>query len=1157
MKNLTQRLGGVLFVLTVTIFASAQRAKNVFEIVQRRDVKIDQIELLAKKYFDSVGTERGTGYKQYQRWLYEVRFHLDDQGFQRTEDYDGNTYEAYKAANKRTIKSSVNLGTASLADPWTEKGPYSWNRTAGWNPGVGRITAIAVHPLDTNLIYVATPGGGIWKTTNFGSTWQPLTDAVASWMTMYSVAVDPTNKNVVYAGNNAGTLIKSTDGGASWTSVGRYMSGTVSKILINPTNTSNIFAAAQNGIFRSTDAGINWTKVYSGSTEDIEFLPGNTNIMIGTGAFSPSVVRSTDNGVTWVGLTATEGITNSARSLVAVSAKDPNRVYVSQAYGNEFGRLYVSTDGGATFTTSITGSSAGCTNFFGYETTGCGVGGQAGYDMALTADPSDANVVYIGGIIVFKSTDGGKTFAAQTAWSYPNSIGYNHADVHVLEMVGRTVYSGSDGGIYYSRDNGDNWTDISRGLGIRQFYRIASSATNSQLFTGGAQDNGSSAYNGSSWIDWLGADGMDGMINPTNEKMMWGTSQYGQVYRTTNGGSSYTTLTKPSAGEWVTPLVYHTKTNVIYGGWTGVYKSVDNGDNWISVSGANIPSTITALAVAPSNENFIYASKSTNLFITTNGGTTWSTTSLPSTINAIAVSPSAPHKVWVVCNSTSNRVFASVDSGKTFTNISGNLPALVARSIAVDNDAEESIYVGMNVGVYYLNNTTTTWADISNNLPKVPINDIDIQKSGSILRVGTYGRGVWERSLLGTQQTQATCNAATNLRTVSTTSTTANLAWDAASGASSYKVEYKLSSASTWTVASDTCSSTSISISNLSSNSIYDWRVTTNCTATSSSYATAQFQTAIAITAPATVSPSNITYNKASISWSAVSGATQYEVDYRTVGSATWTTLRAATSSTSDSLTALSASTQYEVRVNASNSTCTSAFTAATFTTAAMPVITDIYETNNTSKQSKAIGINQQINALINNNTDEDWFKFSTTKASILSISLTQLPADFDLYLYDRNMRLIGSALQTGNNDDVVSYNNTIAKNSFFVRIVGKNRAFDANNYYKLLVAETAPAAASTSGTSNVAENSITDAVSLYPNPASTQFSVVFNSTSEGPATLEITNAGGAIQKKVSMQVLRGQNRIDSNVAELKAGVYMIRISGNNVNIQKQLLIVK
>ncbi len=324
------------------------------------------------------------------------------------------------------------LPNSTEAANWTELGPTTWNRTSSWNPGTGRLTAIAIHPSNESVIYVGSPGGGLWKSINAGANWQPLTDNNSTWMSIFALTIDPVDQNIVYAGTSGSAgLLKSTNAGATWANAGSGPSGTIRKILIHPTTTNIVFAAATNGIWRSTNAGTSWTQVHSGSKEDIEFKPDNLNIMYASGN---DVYRSTDNGVTWTQAGVAEGITNTGRTLVAVSPANPNYVYAVQASGSLFGRMYKSTDAGLTFTTTVVGNPASGTNYFGYETTGTGTGGQATYDMAMDVSPTNASEVYIAGIICWKSVNEGTSFTAITAWSLPNSIGYNHADVHGLVL---------------------------------------------------------------------------------------------------------------------------------------------------------------------------------------------------------------------------------------------------------------------------------------------------------------------------------------------------------------------------------------------------------------------------------------------------------------------------------------------------------------------------------------------------------------------------------------------------------------------------------------------------------------------------------------------------------------------------------------------------
>jgi hypothetical protein len=728
-----------LLLLTFTAISVISNAQlTVYELMERTDISLQAAERIANRHFDTAGTGRGTGYKQFQRWLYERKFHIDESG----------TYHSPQTEWNRYQQSQTFMGTnRTEAGSWTELGPWGWNRTSGWNPGTGRISAMAIHPVNENIIYVGSPGGGIWKSVNGGLNWAPLSDNNSSWMSVFALTIDPANQNIVYAGMSGSVgIIKSTNAGGTWTAAGAGPSGTVRKILIHPFNSSIVFAAATNGIWRSVNAGTSWTQVHSISKEDIEFKPDDANIMYATGN---DVYRSTDNGLTWSAVGNAQGITNTGRTLVSVTPANPNYVYIAQASGSIFGRMYKSTDAGLSFITTVVGNSTSGTNYFGYETNGTGTSGQASYDMAMDVSPTNAAEVHIAGIICWKSTNEANSFTATTAWSLPNATGYNHADVHGLFFVNNNLYSISDGGIYKSINNAEDWTDLSAGLGIRQFYRIASSKTNTTVITGGAQDNGSVAKQASgTWVDWLGADGMEGLVSPTNHLNLWGTSQNGSLYRSTNGGNSYSGLGRPSAGQWVTPIAIHpTNETILYGGWTGVYKSTNSGTSWTNISSGTISSTLADLAVAPSNPNYIYASTGTTLYVTTDDGATWTTRTAPATINDIAVDPTNPSKIWIACNSTTNRVMVSTDLGATFTNVSSNLPAIVARTVVVDDNTPRGIYVGLNIGVYYKTETDLNWTNFSDNLPLVAINELEIQKQAQKIRVATYGRGVWESPL--------------------------------------------------------------------------------------------------------------------------------------------------------------------------------------------------------------------------------------------------------------------------------------------------------------------------------------------------------------------------------------------------------------------------
>ena len=911
----TAALAGALLVS-----AETHAQTDIFRLMERTDLRMDEVEAKAAQIFSVTGTGQGSGFKQYQRWLYERKFHLDANGyFIPAENEDRAYHDALRGMGIR-LRS---------AKQWSELGPNYWSRTSGWNPGVGRLTSLAVHPSDTTTIYVTSPGGGIWKSTNSGNSWTPLIDFVnSSWMNLFHIVIDPNNTSTLYASLSSGGVLKSTNGGTSWAATGTGPSSS-RQVKVHPGNSSIVFAAATNGLWRSTDGGSTWTRVETAHKEDIEFMPGNPDIMYASGSSGTSCVwRSTNNGVSWTAITSTSGITNSGRTLIAVSAANPALVYAVQANGSEFGRLYRSTDTGKTFTTRVTGSPASGTNYFGYETTGTGTGGQATYDMAICVNPLNANEVHIAGIICWVSTNGGTSFTAETAWSLPNSVGYNHADVHALEWVKGTIYSGSDGGIYKSINRGGDWTDLSAGLGIRQFYRISCAKTDANVIVTGAQDNGSSFRRSTgAWVDWLGADGMDNVISPTNAAVSIGTSQYGSIYKTTNSGGSYSNLTRPNTGNWVTPLVGHpTSADTIWGGWTGVFRSSNGGTSWTNIASGVISVTVDVLEVSKANTRYIWATKGSTIYRTTNGGSSWSTLTAPSTVTSIYASKYDANRIWITCNSSTNRVYRSNDGGSTWINLSTGLPSVSARSVVVDEDAHQTVYVGMNIGVYYRDTLTNTWTEHGSGLPLVAINEVEIQKSGNKLRVATYGRGVWESDL---QNITFTCNAPSGLSASSITSSSASLSWSAVTGAASYKVDYKLSSDTTWTVIQSATTSTSVSLSGLSAAVAYDWRVRTNCSSGSSSFTASSFNTLSSCGTPGSLAAGTTTAGVATLSWSAVSGASSYSVDYKTKASGTWNST-AGSGTNSFTISGLSAGS-YDWRVRANCSSGSSSWVSSDF----------------------------------------------------------------------------------------------------------------------------------------------------------------------------------------------------------------------------------
>ncbi|MCU0428907.1 MAG: T9SS type A sorting domain-containing protein [Cytophagaceae bacterium] len=730
----TKLLPIILMLLVASLYG-----QRWVELMNEENVNYYKVKEEAEKYFKENGTDKGSGYKQYKRWEYEMLRKMDKDGYilkEASDDWSGfKKYEARMAASK------LSRTAQNTQSNWVELGPDRKNPTSGWNPGVGRVTCVAVNPSNQNVLYVGSPGGGCWKSINGGLTWASLTDNLP-FMKIYSISLVPSNPNIVYMGTDNGLIMKSTDAGATWVNVYNDASAwRISKILIHPTQANTVLAATSAGVIRSTNGGTSWVLVSANFAEDLEFKPGNPSVVYGSG--NSGFLKSTNGGVSFTVLS----LPSFDRTLLAVTPANPEYVYLVQARGSEFGALYFSDNSGQSFATQITGSSAAGTNFFGYESSGTGTGGQAWYDMAICASPTNASEIIIAGIICWKSTNKGLSFSPLTEWFFPNSLSYNHADVHALEYVGSTIYSGSDGGVYKSVNGGTTWTDLSAGLGIRQAYRLGSCASNGAIISSGSQDNGTSVRGSTGvWKDWLGADGMETLIHHSNPNIMYGTSQLGGMYKSTDGGQTNSWIGNPNSSfaNWITPWVMHpTNPDITYVGVAELYRSDNGGSSWTQLSNFGYGAFID-VEVAASNPNYIYGFVGGKLVVTKNGGQTWSEYTHSFYANDIAVSPTNPEKVVVA---SFNGVYQSNNAGQTFTNITGSLPPLYALSATIQKGSSEGIYLGMAAGVYYKNNNMSDWIPYMEHLPYVEVNELEINYTSNKILAATYGRGIWESPL--------------------------------------------------------------------------------------------------------------------------------------------------------------------------------------------------------------------------------------------------------------------------------------------------------------------------------------------------------------------------------------------------------------------------
>lgn len=733
MKKLCTSISLFLLIFTAN-------SQEYLQMIDAGTYPVQEIIDSAEAYFEGKDKGRGSGYKQFKRWEYNALRMVKEDGYLPTITENLTEFERYNAYLNETASSRQ-----PLTDIWEELGPTHWNATTSWNPGVGRITGISIDENDSDHIIVGANTGGVWKTTDGGLNWTPLNDFFSN-LYVYAVAIDPSNPDTYFSGSSSGIIFKSTDAGATWNLLADMSNSLINKIVIHPSNSSIMFACSQNaGIYRSTDGGVTWTNTgIDNQAFDVEFKPGNPDIVYASGT---GVHKSTDGGMTF---TTIGGFQNGPK-MIGVSAADPDLVYVLEADSGIFGGFYKSTDSGDTFTELDQGG----LNYFGYSTAGLDNSGQAPRDMDIVVNPANADEVHIAGVLTWRSMDGGVSFTCTADWipdaAATANIGYCHADVDIMLFNGSTLYVGTDGGIFKAEDTAnltsDYYTDLSSGLGIRQWYKIGVAQTPDVIVTGGSQDNGSSFYTAAEgWKDWIGADGMEGFVDKNNPDIMYGTIQFGRLYRTEDAAASIINLNEPGtgSGEWVTPFEQDPiEPNTIYLGYNYVYKSTNKGITWTAIS-QNFNANLDNLKIAPSNNQVMYASNGGQIYRTDDGGATnWVLKSLPGgSINSIAIHPEDPDKVAVAV-ANNNTVFITNDGGTTWENYKKNLPNFSALALVWQDNGANGLYIGMNYGIYYIDDTLSDWQPYNTNLPNVIINELEINYADEKIYAATYGRGLW------------------------------------------------------------------------------------------------------------------------------------------------------------------------------------------------------------------------------------------------------------------------------------------------------------------------------------------------------------------------------------------------------------------------------
>lgn len=710
-------------------------------------------------------------------------------------------------SSQRTDENgTIPSGARARAVEWVrqtliESSVGSWVPAGPVNIG-GRVSALAVDPNDSDRIWLGAAEGGVFLSEDGGNLWTPAyPDQTA--LSIGAIATHPTNSDIVYVGTGEETgggysydgegVLRTLDGGSSWTNLGLAEVRRIGKLAIDPLDPDRVFVAAvgglhnlddHRGVYRSTDGGANWSKVLFLQNDtgavDIAIDPLNPDRIFAAmwqrsragnqsyyGGAASGIHLSTDGGDSWNQLTTglPSGV-DVGRIGLAIAPSSPQTVYavIIRSSGSVFG-VYRSLDGGATWALASVPSGF---STFGY------------YFGQIRVDPTDPDIVYTLDLTLQKSTNGGANFS---------TIGASmHVDHHALEVgPGSRLLSGNDGGFYLSA-NGITFTHNVT-LPITQFYALCVDPQNPDRRFGGTQDNNTLRTQTGGTSDWqaiLGGDGMQCGIDAVNSQRMYAEAQWGNIFRSSNGGNSFSSATSGISGadrkNWATPItVDPTVPGRVYTGTQRMYRSDNEAASWTAISddltnhdhpeeadlgpdpigedhGQDpIHGTITSIAVSPLDSDIVWAGTDDgNVWVSDDAGGSWTQVNPPppnSWVTEIAPDPFDADAAYLThtgyrTDDTLPYVRYSPDLGQSWQDLSAGLPQIPMNSVVADPAVPGHVYVASDIGVFASDDGGASWALFSDGLPYVVVIDLVLDPGSATLFAGTHGRSMFTFDLL-------------------------------------------------------------------------------------------------------------------------------------------------------------------------------------------------------------------------------------------------------------------------------------------------------------------------------------------------------------------------------------------------------------------------
>lgn len=658
------------------------------------------------------------------------------------------------------------------APHWRPIGPLPLLTEWPFKTATGRVKALAISPEDPNIVLAGSSSGGIWRSTDAGSTFTPVSDTHSD-LSIGAIAFAPSNPRTVYAVSGSDFLgtgvLKSTDAGATWQAVdGPSFAprGTAGRMAVDPlredrlwvAQTSQQDAASGNvfssGLLQSQDGGFSWTTNVQGIITDFDSAwPGGAPaFLLGIerhdGGGAPGVHRSTDGGSTWTLVFPGKG--TRPRFVFAFSRVSPSRVYLHSFMENE-PRMHVSNDGGVTWSDVAATLPPDEPSF-------------------LTAHPS-RDEIYLGypGGDLHASADGGATWRNITrnldgAGEFDPAHALTHIDQHALAFSPadhEVMYLANDGGIYKSTDGGASFTSLADTLSLIQAYGIAAHPLDPAITYLGTQDNGLARHRNGQWRELRTGDYGSILFDRSNPSIFVSNYVYGDILLFGANGEQYLgrradnetfgEFFEPYRIQFIAPFEQQKLSGTLYFGTWRLYASYDFGRSWSMPAGTldftrGGKDTLSAIGLSPGDEYTFYTGSATGkLLRTRDGGETWTdvTGTQPQRyVKDITVDPQDAGVAWIAYSGyRTAHVYRTTDYGAAWTAISDGLPDVPVNALFIDPSKRDVVYAGTDIGVFVLNGTQ--WQFLGAGMPPVIVTGLDVTADGRIV-ASTYGRGAYE-----------------------------------------------------------------------------------------------------------------------------------------------------------------------------------------------------------------------------------------------------------------------------------------------------------------------------------------------------------------------------------------------------------------------------